>query len=165
MKYALLREMDVSNGKGVGVSLFVQGCSHHCPGCFNEETWDPNGGLEWTEKEEHILLELIKRPYIKRLSLLGGEPMEQPYDLYMLIHKVKELRPDISVWVYSGYTYEHIIQNDAMSKLLMISDYLVDGPYIEKLRDLSLPFRGSSNQRIIDIQSSYLTGNMTIYME
>lgn len=154
MRYSSIREMDISNGKRIGVSLFVQGCKHHCKNCFNQETWDFNGGKEWTQEVEDKFLKLVTQPFVTRCSILGGEPMLQPYPLVQLIKKIKEIKPDIKIWLWSGYTYEEIIQNREQTKLLMYVDYLIDGRYVDELRDLRLKFRGSSNQRIIDVKQS-----------
>lgn len=155
MKYLKIDAFEVCNGTGgAGISLWVQGCLHHCPGCFNPETWDFNGGTTWTDTELQSLKEMIKKPYIKRLTLIGGEPMCHALELSNIASIVKAIKPSIKIWVYSGYTFEQIISDNLKTYLLGHCDVLVDGPYIEELRDLSLPFRGSSNQRIIDIPAS-----------
>lgn len=158
-RYALIREMDISNGEGVGVSLFVQGCHFHCPGCFNQETWDFNGGKEWTEEIENKFFELIDKPYIKRVSILGGEPLanENRYKVFLLCQKIKNKFSDKKIWIYSGYTYEEIIQSRERSKPLLYADVLVDGQFRLDLQDINnkqINFAGSINQRIIDVQES-----------
>lgn len=152
MRYASIRSFDISNGEGIGVALFTQGCKFHCKGCFNQETWDLDGGKEWTPEIEDKVLDLLDRTGITRLSILGGEPLldRNIEDLKRLFCKVR-LRFDdkISIWLYSGYTYEVI--KEGLPDLLEYVDYLVDGTYVEALRDLTLPFRGSSNQRVIKV--------------
>ena len=141
--------MDISNGAFVGVSLFVQGCHFHCKNCFNEETWDFKGGHEWTQESKNKFLELMNKPYIKRISILGGEPLadENVEDVVDLMKAVKEKYPDKDIWVYSGYTME-TIKKRKLNDVLKYADVIVDGRYIEELRDITLKFRGSSNQRI-----------------
>lgn len=160
MRYAQIRSMDISNGEGVGVSLFVQGCPFHCNGCFNPETWDFNGGNEWTKTEELKFLELVNRPYIKRVSILGGEPLckENAEGVLRLIAQIPD---DKQIWIYTGFLYETLTSSVCTDDLettlwkaeikdiLNSIDVLVDGQYIEDLKDIRLQFRGSSNQRII----------------
>ena len=150
MRYAQIRDLDISNGEGVGVSLFLQGCHFHCKNCFNPETWDPTGGKEWTLEIEKKFLDLIKRPYIKRVSILGGEPLDQPDEVANLMKKIRELKPEIKIWLYSGYKFEDIFLEDF--ECLKYVDVLVDGQFESDKKDLSLAFRGSSNQRIIQLK-------------
>lgn len=157
MRYAQIREMDISNGEGVGVSLFVQGCDIHCKGCFNQETWDFDGGKEWTEDIERQFMSLVARPYITRVSILGGEPLhpKNVHEVISIATKIKNNYADKEIWLYSGYTWRTILDSPQMieqRKLLEICDVLVDGRYDESLRDISLRFRGSSNQNIINLQ-------------
>lgn len=169
MRYALIREMDVSNGEGVGVSLFVQGCHFHCLGCFNPETWDFNGGKEWTDEICQKFFELIDKPYIKRVSFLGGEPLadENVADIAALIGTIKSHFPDKKIWIYTGYNFEDIFEFNPTSKIYDLSkeewfrwdalcsaDVLVDGPFRIDLQDVNhkqIKFAGSTNQRIIDL--------------
>lgn len=152
MRYASIRSMDISNGTGIGVTLFVQGCSHlpHCKNCFNSKTWDFNSGKEWNKEVENKFLEYISQPFITRLSLLGGEPMDFSETLIQLIQKVKSIKPNIKIWLWSGFTLAEIMDNKMQSELLSYIDYLIDGRYIDELRDLSLNFRGSKNQVIYE---------------
>lgn len=156
MRYSSIREQDISNGDGIGVSLFTQGCPYHCKNCFNQETWSFDGGKEYNIETQYQILELIERPYIKRFSILGGEPLinQNKDDLIMLCSLIKEKRPDIKIWCYTGSTYEKV--KDEFKSLFQYIDILVDGPYIDELRDLRLKYRGSSNQRVIDIQKTIL---------
>ena len=170
--------MDISNGEGIGVSLFVQGCHFHCNGCFNIETWDFNGGKEWTKEVENEFINLIDRPYIKRVSVLGGEPLadENVRKIYLLTKKIKALYPDKKIWLYSGYTYEQLIdkdlfgllkgtQSDDYRRLILHEnvDILVDGLFENDKKDLSLKFRGSSNQRVIDVKKSLENGDTILW--
>lgn len=149
MRYALMRKMDISNGAFVGVSLFVQGCHFHCKNCFNEETWDFKGGHEWTQETKERFLELINKPYIKRISILGGEPLanENVEDVVDLMKTIVQKYPDKDIWVYSGYTME-AIKKRGLDDVLKYADVIVDGQYVDELRDIRLKWRGSSNQRI-----------------
>ena len=150
MRYALIRKMDISNGPGVGVSLFVQGCHLHCKGCFNTTAWDFNGGKEWNDDIKQKFLALASRPYIKRISILGGEPLspENSYDIYELITEIKDKLPDKVIWLYTGYLFEYAINNQSNRKIIELCDVVVDDRYVEELKDITLKWRGSSNQRI-----------------
>lgn len=165
MRYSKIHKLDVSNGSGIGVALFVQGCHFHCKNCFNKETWNFDKGKEWTPEIENEFLNLINRPYITRVTLLGGEPLETPYQIYLLINKIKDIREDVKIWIYSGFTYEEILLGRERTKAILNADILVDGRYIDKLKDISLKFRGSSNQRIIDVKKSLMQGKVVLYME
>lgn len=147
MRYASIRDFDISNGEDIGVSLFVQGCHFHCPNCFNQSTWDFNGGKEFTIETMRHLIKLMDRPYIKRFTLLGGEPLapENFETSKEILRVIKEIYPNKQVWLFTGYVMENIPDKS----ILKYVDVLVDGPYKHELRDLSLAFRGSSNQRII----------------
>lgn len=168
MRYAAIRDMDISNGTGVGVSLFVQGCPIHCDGCFNESTWDFDGGKEWSDEVKNKLIQLMKRSYIKRLSILGGEPLanQNISDVTALLIDVDimkergELPADFKVWLYTGY---QLVEYNA--EIFKVVDYIVDGPYIHELRDVTLKFRGSKNQRIIDCKASLNAGKIVTAFE
>ena len=153
MKYASIRGFDISNGEGVGIALFTQGCKFHCKGCFNPETWDLDGGKEWTDEVEEKFIKLAGRDYIERISILGGEPLldRNIEPLCRLFKKLKEKYPDKKIWMYSGYTYEVI--KERIPDVLENVDVLIDGTYMEELRDITLEFRGSSNQRVIDVKT------------
>lgn len=138
--------MDISNGEGIRVSLFVQGCNFHCRGCFNKDTWDFRGGKEWTKEIEDKFIKLCLSPHITGVSILGGEPLQQDNDLLYLLQRLKnEVNKPISLW--TGYTLETIPQDK--HAILKYIDELIDGQYIDNLRDVRLQFRGSSNQRIL----------------
>lgn len=165
MRYALIRKMDISNGPGVGVSLFVQGCHLHCKGCFNSTAWDFNGGKEWNDDVKQKFLELASRPYIKRISILGGEPLsyENVFDIYELIVEIKNKLPDKAIWLYTGYLFEYVINNQFSRKVLELCDVVVDDRYVEELKDIGLPWRGSSNQRVIDVQETLKQNKIVLY--
>lgn len=162
MNYGDIKKCDIANGVGVRVSLFVSGCRHHCKGCFNECAWDFNYGKMYTKETEDEVLEALNKSYINGLTILGGEPMEPENQFYVwsLIKRVREELPNKDIWVYTGYLYDQLI--DHMNhfprtafftdKILNNIDVLVDGEFVERLKDISLVFRGSSNQRIIDMK-------------
>lgn len=159
MNYAALKKFDIANGPGVRVSLFVSGCRHHCKNCFNREAWDFDFGKPFTkETEEEILAELDK-DYIKGLSLLGGEPFEPENRaaLTELLKKVKDKYPQKPVWCYTGFEFERLTDPTAKAMLSLI-DVLVDGKFVEELKSPDLIFRGSSNQRILDLKQSLQVG-------
>lgn len=215
MRYAQIRSMDISNGEGVGVSLFVQGCDRHCFNCFNSETWDFNGGKEWTEETKNKFMELIDRPYIKRISILGGEPLAEQNldDVLSLVKEIrekysisqnpnsenigksrvledensKEIRisfPEKTIWLYTGFEWNQIMNIKVMQpifscedlenkiqnvlkrqEIIKQCDVLVDGEYIDEQKDLSLKFRGSSNQRVIDVKQSLTQNKVVLYCD
>lgn len=156
MNYSAIKYYDIANGPGVRVSLFVSGCRHHCKNCFNEEAWAFNSGKPFTEAVQQDILEHLAPSYIEGITILGGEPFEpenQP-EVYKLIMKIKEVLPQKSIWIYSGFTLEQLrggsrASGDTCNKILYSVDVLVDGPFIEDLKDISLEFRGSKNQRIL----------------
>lgn len=149
MRYTQIRTLDISNGEGVGVSLFTQGCPFHCKGCFNPETWNFDGGNEYTIETRDKIVDLCNRPQIKRFTILGGEPflLKNKDELITLCSLIKEVKPDIKIWIYSGNTIENLKSD--WFELLEIIDVLVDGQYIEEERDITLKWRGSRNQRIL----------------
>ena len=154
MRYAQIRSMDISNGENVGVSLFVQGCPFHCYNCFNQETWDFNGGKEWTKEVEKRFLELIDRPYIKRVSFLGGECLasQNLTDILDLIREIHKKFPTKTIWLYTGYDYQQIfrgepsclsqegLDNYKRRQIIAMCDVVVDGEYIDELKDARLKF-------------------------
>lgn len=172
MKYAQLKKRDVANGPGVRVSLFVSGCTHHCRGCFNPETWDFDYGDIFDEEIQNEIVSLLEPSYIRGLTVLGGEPMEKPNQKALLpfIEKVRERYPEKDIWFYTGYTFETDFSGNGRAvceetdKLLSLIDVLVDGEFIEEQKNLRLHFRGSENQRIIDVKQSLLSGK-TVLMD
>ena len=203
MRYASIRELDISNGEGVGVALFVQGCRFACKNCFNPETWDFNGGKEWTNEVKEKFLELIDRPYIKRVSLLGGEcladeNLDDVLDLVTEINKRYNIPQDIvcnnnsdlnilngntdrirlssptkTIWLYTGYTWDQIFTDGVFltrdcagwkrREIVKQCNILVDGRYIDSERDITLKWKGSKNQRVIDVQQSLQQNRIVLY--
>lgn len=165
MRYASIRSMDISNGSGIGVAAFVQGCHIHCTGCFNQETWDFNGGKEWTEEIENKFLDMVNKPYITRVSILGGEPLavENCKDVYNLCKRIKQEFPNKKIWIYTGYTYEDLSDNQL--KPVYISDVLVDGSYVESQKDMTLHYKGSKNQRVINIPETLKQNKVVLYCD
>lgn len=172
MYYGNIKEVDIADGPGVRVSLFVSGCTHKCRGCFQPQTWDFSFGEPYTKETEKRLLSLLSRDFIAGLTLLGGEPFEpeNQRELVSLLKKVKALRPPKTIWCYTGYLFDEELQKESRARcevtdeMLSMIDVLVDGEFVEEKKNLSLPFRGSSNQRIIDVQSSLAEGR-TILVE
>ena len=166
MRYAGINPADIVCGTGVGVSVYVQGCDFHCQGCFNPQTWSFNGGKVWNEEMNREFLNDINKPYIKRLSILGGEPLH-PKNLKGVDRLIKEadnVKP-LTKWIFSGYTWEEIMSDDSEAGELrkhIISkiDYLIEGRFKQELRDVTLKFRGSSNQRIIDVKKTLEKGEV-----
>ncbi|MDD7113793.1 MAG: anaerobic ribonucleoside-triphosphate reductase activating protein [Lachnospiraceae bacterium] len=171
MYYGNIKKSDIANGPGVRVSLFVSGCTHHCKGCFNEETWNFKYGEPFTEKTEEQILNLLKPSYVSGLTVLGGEPMEyvNQKDLLPFLKKVRETYPKKTIWCYTGYVYEKDVLGRMVSKwkitkdILELIDVLVDGPFIEEQKDITLLFRGSSNQRLIDVPKSMKAGEVVLW--
>lgn len=156
MQYAGLIKNDFSAAPGVSVSFYTQGCPHRCPGCHNPETWDFNGGQEFTADILNEIIDALQANDIKRsLCIMGGEPLclENEFLTCMIIKHVKERLPDVPVYIWTGYTYEQILSssNPRLKAILELTDYIIDGPYIEAERDITLPMRGSRNQRVIKI--------------
>ena len=162
MNFAQIRKYDVANGPGIRTTIFVTGCTHKCPNCFNEEYQDFNFGNPWTHKETDEVIEDLKLDEVKGLTVLGGEPFQNEVDLLQILRDIKkEVQKDI--WIFSGYTYEEILKDQDKKKLLEECDVLVDGRFVEALKDLSLRFRGSSNQRIIDIKKSLEANKVILF--
>ena len=171
MYYGEIKKCDIANGEGVRVSLFVSGCTHHCPGCFNQETWNFSYGKEYTEETEEEILEALSPDYISGLSLLGGEPFEPQNQevLVRLLRKVKERYPRKDVWCYTGWLFDRELLGESRARcgytdeMLSMIDILVDGRFIERLKDITLVFRGSSNQRVIDVKKSLESGSVVLW--
>lgn len=155
MRYAGIIKNDIAAGKGVNVTFFTQGCPHHCPGCHNPETWDFSGGKEFTSEVLNEIIDSLQANGVQRnLSIMGGEPLceENLFLTYLIISEVRKKYPDIKIYIWTGYTYEDLPKNNRIQQILNLTDYLIDGPYIDKLRDITLKMRGSSNQRIINLK-------------
>lgn len=163
MRYAQMRKCDVANGSGIRTSLFVQGCTRHCKGCFNPETWDFAGGMEWTSQTEDEFVELTGKPHIKGATILGGEPMDMQNRgaVTALLKRLKETYPQKDIWMYSSYKFEELKEDEG--NVLLYLDVLVDGEFVEEKKDLSLRFRGSSNQRVIRVQDSLKEGKIVAW--
>ena len=171
MYFSEIKECDIANGPGVRVTVFVSGCTHHCNGCFNEMTWDFQYGREFTKEDMEKIIKLLDTSYIAGLTLLGGEPMEyvNQQGLLPLLRRVKEQYPDKTIWCYTGYLYDRDILDNFCGKweetreLLSYLDVIVDGEFVEAQKDISLRFRGSSNQRIIDVKKSQEMGRTVMW--
>lgn len=153
MYYSGINDIDSINGKGIGVSFYVSGCRHHCKGCFNPETWCFTNGTKYTEETLNELIRLIDRPYIDYFSILGGDPFE-PENMPTVLDIVETIRikfPKLQINIWSGYLYEDLLEQPLARKILQLCDTLIDGEYQEDKRDLKLELRGSSNQRIIQL--------------
>ena len=157
MHYAKIKRFDIANGVGIRTSVFVSGCSNKCKGCFNQELWDKDYGQEFTDETIKEILDSIDKPYIDGLSILGGDPLEY-YNLQMVDKLIVEFRKRFgfnkSIWMWTGYLLEDIINDDRRWEVVRKLDYLVDGPFIQRKKNLKLKYRGSENQRIIDMQNS-----------
>lgn len=168
MNYSAVKNYDIANGLGVRVTLFVSGCTHRCPGCFNKETWSFKAGDEFTRETEDMLIQSLAPSYIRGLTLLGGEPMEpvNQHGLIGFLRRVKQAYPDKDIWCYSGYTLEEIqsgqAHTDVTDELLTLIDILVDGEFKEESYNIALKFRGSDNQRIIDLRESEKQGKIVL---
>ena len=173
MNYATIKNNDIANGPGVRVSLFVSGCTHRCPGCFNEVAWDFAYGEPFTQQTIDDLIKMLSANHIKGLTLLGGEPFEpqnQP-EVLNLLRQVKAELPDKSIWAYSGYIFEKDIlagrlgPKEITEELISYVDVLVDGPFVQSKKNLSLRFRGSENQRLIDVKASLQAGETVLWQD
>ena len=162
MNYGQIRKYDIANGPGIRSSIFVTGCHLRCKNCFNKDYQDPNYGNKWTNTTTKELISYLEDPNVSGLTILGGEPFEHTKDLYDIIKNIKT-KVDKSIWIYSGFTFEDLIQREEAKKLLELVDVLVDGPFIEDKKDLTLAFRGSSNQRIIDVKNTLTSDKFILY--
>ena len=171
MNYGEIKNYDIANGEGVRVSLFVSGCTHHCKNCFNPETWSFEYGKPFTKETEDYIIECLSPDYIDGLSLLGGEPFEPQNQEVLLpfLRKVKNELPNKNIWCYTGYLFDRELLSESRARceftdeMLSLIDVLVDGEFVQALHDISLAFRGSSNQRIIDVQKSLETGEIKLH--
>ena len=170
MNYAAIKPCDIANGPGVRVTLFVSGCTHHCKGCFQPETWDFAYGEPFTDEVAQQILDLLSPSYIHGLTLLGGEPFEPENreGLLPLLRRVRAQYPEKTIWAVSGYTYETLLSGkpgpeETIREQLSLVDVLVDGPFVEAKKDLGLRFRGSSNQRLIDLNKTRAAGTIVLW--
>ncbi|MBR5773862.1 MAG: anaerobic ribonucleoside-triphosphate reductase activating protein [Clostridia bacterium] len=170
MHYGEIKKNDIANGEGVRVTLFVSGCTNRCKGCFQPETWDFDYGQPFTSETEDFIIKALEPSYINGLTLLGGDPFEPCNQRALLpfVKRVRELYPDKTIWAFSGFTYEELKTDgshprcEATDELLGLLDILVDGRFVEELKNISLVFRGSSNQRIIDMNKTRESGKIVI---
>ena len=170
MTYATIKNCDIANGPGVRESLFVSGCTHHCPGCFNEVAWDFDYGQPFTQETIDTILGMLRPGYIRGLTLLGGEPFEPQNQgaVVELLRQVKRELPEKSIWAFSGYLFDRDILSGRLGdtrEYLSYLDVLVDGPFIEARKNLSLRFRGSENQRLIDVPASLAAGTIVLWQD
>lgn len=166
MNYGTIKNLDIANGEGIRVSLFVSGCTHHCKNCFNPETWDFNYGQPFTTETIQEILRLLEPSYVAGLTILGGEPLH-PNNQQAVLELVKAVRLKFgktkTIWCYTGYTYLKTLCGELGNEILSNIDVLVDGLFVEELKDISLKFRGSSNQRIIDVQKTLQSNTIVLY--
>lgn len=170
MNYATIKNCDIANGPGIRVSLFVSGCTHRCKGCFNEVAWDFNYGEPFTEETIDTILNMLRPSYVRGLTLLGGEPFEPQNQgtVVELLRQIKKEMPQKSIWAFSGYLFEKDILSGRLgdcSEYLSYLDVLVDGPFVEAKKNLSLRFRGSENQRLIDVQASLAAKEVILWQD
>ena len=172
MNYGAIKYCDIANGIGIRTVLFVSGCSHHCKGCFQPETWDFDYGQPYTKETERAILDSLAPSYIHGLTLLGGEPMEPDHQraLLSLVRKIKAEYPNKTVWCYSGYTYEELTGQsrarcEVTDEMLSLIDVLVDGEFVLEQKNISLRFRGSENQRIIDLPRTREQGTIVLWKD
>ena len=167
MNYIKVTKNDIANGIGVGCVLWVSGCDIHCKNCHNQSTWDFNSGQLFTEDTMQEILLTLTKPYISRFTISGGHPLD-PHNapkVLEIVKRVKMVFPNKDIWIYSGYVWEDIIKDETLREILKYTDVLVDGAYIDELRDISLAFRGSSNQRIIDVPKSLEQNKVILWQE
>ena len=168
MNYAEIKNCDIANGPGVRVSLFVSGCTHRCPGCFNEIAWDFHYGKPFTQETIDQIITMLKPNYVQGLTLLGGEPFEPQNQgaIVELLRQIKQQLPQKSIWAFSGYLFDRDILSGRLgdtSEYVSYLDVLVDGPFVESKKNLSLRFRGSENQRLIDVKASLAAGEVILW--
>jgi len=173
MNFAEIKYCDIANGTGVRTSLFVSGCRHHCPGCFNEVAWDFMAGKPFTAEVEDRIVDSLQTPYVEGLSILGGEPLEpeNQEELLPFLDRVHAAVPNKDIWMWTGFTWEQLMQGDCrartpqLGRILQHLTVLVDGPFIDNQKDITLRFRGSANQRIIDVTASLETKHVVLWQD
>ena len=165
MNYHNIKTDDMLNGDGLRVTCWVSGCNMGCFNCYNPQTWDFDSGIPFTEETMQEILYDLSKPYIKGCTLSGGHPLD-PHNapkVLEIVKRVKMVFPNKDIWIYSGYEWENIIKDETLREILKYTDVLVDGAYVDELRDISLPFRGSSNQKIIDVQKSLVENKVILW--
>ncbi len=173
MYYGAIKNCDIANGIGIRISLFVSGCRNHCPGCFQSETWDFSYGTKYTKETSDYIINLLAPDYVDGLSILGGDPFEpeNQEEVYLLMKRCKETYPNKTIWIYTGYIYEILIKGQYhpcykyTNDILSLTDVLIDGPFIQEKKDISLQFRGSSNQRLIDMNETRKQNKIVLFKE
>ena len=165
MNYIKITKNDIANGIGIGCVLWVSGCDIHCKNCHNQSTWDFNAGQPFTEDTMQEILLTLTKPYISRFTLSGGHPLDthNAPTVLEIVKDVKSQFPNKDIWIYSGYEFEYIMQNDILKEIMKYTDVLVDGAYIDELKDISLPWAGSKNQRVIDIKNTLAESKVVLY--
>ena len=167
MNYHNIKTDDMLNGDGLRVTCWVSGCNMGCFNCYNPQTWDFNSGIPFTDDTMQEILYDLSKPYIKGCTLSGGHPLD-PHnapEVLKIVKRVKMVFPNKDIWIYSGYVWENIIKDETLREILKYTDVLVDGAYVDELRDISLAFRGSSNQRIIDVQKTLDSNEVVLWQE
>lgn len=167
MNYIKITKNDIANGIGIGCVLWVSGCDIHCKNCHNQSTWDFNAGQPFTEDTMQEILLTLTKPYISRFTISGGHPIDprNAPKVLEIVKRVKMVFPNKDIWIYTGYTWEQVIRDELLLKILQYTDILIDGAYIDELRDISLPYVGSSNQRIILVKKSLEEGKVILWEE
>ena len=165
MNYIKITKNDIANGEGVRVTLWLSGCSHNCKGCHNPQTHNPNNGILFDEKAETEIFQELNKPYVSGLTLSGGDPLHENnlQDVLNLVNKIHLLLPEKTIWLYSGFTWEQCMTHDTRKEIICKCDVMIDGKYEDKLRNITLRWRGSSNQKVIDIQNSLKKGEKVLY--
>ena len=167
MNYHDIKKCDLLNGDGRRVSLWVSGCEHNCSQCQNPQTWNVEGGIQFDEDAEKELFEALEKPYVSGVTFSGGDPLHKNniQDILNLVNKIRILFPDKAIWLYTGFTWEQCLEDEEKYRIVEQCDVMVDGRYIDELRDVSLKWRGSSNQRVIDIKQSIRNGQIRLYTQ
>lgn len=167
MNYHDIKKCDMLNGDGIRVSLWMAGCEHNCDQCQNPQTWDVNGGLSFDEIVEEELFESLNKPYISGITFTGGDPLHENnlQDVLNLVNKIRLLLPEKTIWLYSGYTWEAIMDDAKRREIVLNCDVLIDGQYIDEQRDITLKWRGSPNQRVIDVKQSIADNQLKLHTE
>lgn len=164
MYYSKVKFNDVANGPGLRLSLFTSGCAHHCKGCFQPETWDFKNGEPFTLETQKYIIEKSKNKYIAGLSLLGGDPLDNIDGILPLLQEYRDVFGETkSIWLWTGYVFEEILQDNLKSKILPFIDVIIDGEFEENLKDITLKYKGSTNQRVIDVKKSINTNTIVLY--
>ena len=165
MNYIKITKSDIANGFGIRVTLWVSGCSIRCPYCHNKDTWDQNTGRKFDEYAKKVIYGELQKPWIDGITLSGGHPLEEynVTEIYQLCKEIKKYFPDKTIWLYTGLNFENLMKNDINKRIVELCDVVVDGPFIQSLKDLKLKWRGSSNQRVIDVKKTLSKKEIVLY--